>query len=34
VGDQLLGGVAVEIIVPKYVLFDGSAHVYLPLMKK
>jgi hypothetical protein len=31
VGDQLLSGVVIEIVVPHYVAFDGYAHVYLPL---
>lgn len=34
VGTQLLGGVAVEILVPRYVFFDGKARTYLPLIKK
>lgn len=33
-GDLLLGGVVVEIVVPQYVIFDGNARLYLPLMKK
>jgi hypothetical protein len=34
IGNELIGGVAIEVIVPKYVLFDGNVHIYLPLMKK
>ncbi len=33
-GNELIGGVAVEVAVPKYVVFDGNARVYLPMMKK
>jgi hypothetical protein len=34
VGDQLLGGVVVEIIVPRYVFFDGNVRLYMPLVEK
>lgn len=32
-GNQLLGGVAVDVIVPKYVLF-APYQVYMPVVKK
>ncbi len=34
VGNQLLGGVAIEIVVPRYVFFDGYLRLYLPLVEK
>jgi len=34
VNGQLLGGVAVNVVVPRYVPFDGTLHVYLPLLWK
>lgn len=34
VGDQLIGGVAIEIVVPRYMLFDGKVHIYLPLLER
>ena len=33
-GSQLLGGVVIDIMVPKYMPFDGKLHVYLPLLRK
>ncbi len=30
--NQLLGGVAIDIVVPNYVFFDGKLRVYLPLV--
>jgi hypothetical protein len=33
-GSQLLGGVAVDIVVPNYVFFDGKWRVYLPVMMR
>jgi len=33
-GNQLLGGIAIDIVVPNYVFFDGKLHVYLPLVEK
>ena len=34
VNGQLLGGVAVNVVVPRYIPFDGKLHVYLPLLRK
>jgi hypothetical protein len=34
VGDQLIGGVVIEIIVPRYVLFDGRRHIFLPSLER
>ncbi len=34
VNNQLLGGVAVNIVVPRYIPFDGTLHVFLPLLSK
>jgi len=34
VNGQLLGGVAVDIVVPRYILFDGKWHVYLPIIER
>jgi hypothetical protein len=34
VNGQLLGGVAVDVVVPGYILFDGKLHVYLPQLMK
>jgi len=33
-GSQLLGGVAVDIVVPNYVLFDGKWRMYLPVIMR
>jgi hypothetical protein len=33
VGNQLLGGVVIDIVVPKYVLF-APYHVYFPVVRK
>ena len=33
-GSQLLGGVAVQLAAPNYVLFDGHLHLYLPLLRR
>lgn len=32
VGSQLIGGVAIDTVMPSYQPFDGHLHVYLPLM--
>ena len=32
VNGELLGGVAIQLIVPRYVQFDGKAHLYMPLV--
>jgi hypothetical protein len=34
VGTTLLGGVVVQVSVPRYVLFDGKLRVYLPLTER
>ncbi len=34
VGSQLIGGVAVDTVIPRYQPFDGHLHVYLPLMRR
>jgi hypothetical protein len=34
VNGQLLGGVAVNIVVPRYMPFDGKLHVYLPVIER
>jgi hypothetical protein len=34
VNGLLLGGVAVNVVVPRYIPFDGTLHVYLPLLRK
>jgi hypothetical protein len=34
VGTQLLGGVVIEVVVPRYVLFDGLMRVFLPLLER
>ena len=31
IADELIGGVAIDTIVPRYQPFDGHLHVYLPL---
>ena len=31
---QLIGGVVFDLLVPKYMPFDGQLHVYLPLVEK
>ena len=33
-GSQLLGGVVIDILAPKYAPFDGKLHIYLPMLKK
>jgi hypothetical protein len=33
-GSQLLGGVVIEVIVPRYALFDGKYHSYVPLVSR
>lgn len=33
-GDQLLGGIVVEIVVPRYVPYDGRLHLYLPMLSR
>jgi hypothetical protein len=33
-GSQLLGGMVIDIMVPKYMPFDGKLNVYLPLLRK
>lgn len=33
-GSQLLGGVVIEIIVPRYLPFDGSLHIFAPMIRK
>ncbi len=34
VNGQLLGGVAVEIVVPRYMPFDGKWHMFLPVIRR
>ena len=34
VNGLLLGGVAVDVVVPGYIQFDGKLHVYLPVLMK
>ncbi|MBI5565479.1 MAG: hypothetical protein HY870_11310, partial [Chloroflexi bacterium] len=34
IADELIGGVGIDTIVPRYQPFDGSLHVYLPLMRR
>jgi hypothetical protein len=34
VGAELVGGVAVDMLVPQYVRFDGKLRAYLPLVRK
>jgi len=34
VNGQLLGGVADDIVVPRYMPFDGKWHVYFPVMQR
>jgi hypothetical protein len=31
-GSRLLGGVVVDVMVPKYTPFDGKLHLYLPMV--
>jgi hypothetical protein len=33
-GDQLLGGVAMDVIVPEYTAYDGALRFYLPVVKR
>ena len=33
-GNELLGDVTLDVIVPNYVFFDGQQQVYLPLVKR
>jgi hypothetical protein len=33
-GSQLLGGVVFDVLVPRYMPFDGTIPLYLPLLKK
>jgi hypothetical protein len=32
-GSQLLGGVTIQVVVPKYRVFDGKLHLYLPMLR-
>lgn len=34
IADELIGGVAIDTIVPRYRPFDGQLHVYLPLVRR
>jgi hypothetical protein len=34
VGSQLIGGVAIDTVMPRYQPFDGHLYVYLPLMRR
>jgi hypothetical protein len=34
IGDQLLGGVVIDIVVPHYWPYDGALHIYSPLIRK
>ena len=34
IADELIGGVAIDTIVPRYRPFDGQLHVYLPLIRR
>jgi len=34
VNGQLVSGVAVNVIVPRYIPFDGNLHIYLPLLRR
>lgn len=34
IGAQLIGGVAIDTLLPRYQPFDGQLHVFLPLMRR